>query len=98
MTFRAKPVVNRPHRPSRDGQSRRNTYLNIGFGIAVVLAVVILVGVAVVSYYREHLAPAATRRTARRSRATTSRSAARSRSGGSSRRSPGSMPRWRPAD
>lgn len=59
MTFRAKPVVNRPHRSSRDSQSRRNTYLNIGFGIAVALALVILVGVAIVSYYREHLAPAA---------------------------------------
>lgn len=59
MTFRAKPVANRPHRPSRDGESRRNTYLNIGFGIAVILAVVILVAVGVVSYYREHLAPAA---------------------------------------
>ncbi len=60
MTFRAKPVVNRPHRPSRDSRSRRNTYLNVGFGLAVFLAVVILVGVAVVSYYREHLAAAAT--------------------------------------
>jgi parvulin-like peptidyl-prolyl isomerase len=60
MTFRAKPVVNRPHRPSRDSQSRRNTYLNIGFGIAVVLALIILVGVAVVRYYSDHLAAAAT--------------------------------------
>jgi parvulin-like peptidyl-prolyl isomerase len=60
MTFRAKPVANRPHRSARDGQSRRNTYLNIGFGIAVVLAVVILIGVAVVRYYSEHLAAAAT--------------------------------------
>jgi parvulin-like peptidyl-prolyl isomerase len=60
MTFRAKPVVNRPHRSSRDGHSRRNFYLNIGFGVSVVLAVVILVGVAVFSYYRDHLAAAAT--------------------------------------
>ena len=60
MTFRAKPVVNRPHRSSRDSRSRRNTYLNVGFGLAVLLAVVILVGVTVVSYYREHLAAAAT--------------------------------------
>lgn len=60
MTFRAKPVANRPHRSARDGQSRRNTYLNIGFGIAVVLAVIILIGVAVVRYYSEHLAAAAT--------------------------------------
>jgi parvulin-like peptidyl-prolyl isomerase len=60
MTFRAKPVATRPSRSSRDGQSRRNLYLNIGFGLAVVIAVVILVGVAVVSWYSEHLAPAAT--------------------------------------
>ena len=60
MTFRAKPVVNRPHRQSRDSRSRRNTYLNVGFGLAVFLAVVILVGVAGFSYYREHLAAAAT--------------------------------------
>jgi parvulin-like peptidyl-prolyl isomerase len=60
MTFRAKPVVNRPQRQSRDSRSRRNTYLNVGFGLAVFLAVLILVGVFVVSYYREHLAAAAT--------------------------------------
>jgi len=60
MTFRAKPVANRPHRSSRDGQSRRNFYLNIGFSLAVILAVLILVGVAAVSWYREHLAAAAT--------------------------------------
>lgn len=60
MTFRAKPVASRPHRPTREGQSRRNLYLNVGFTLAVVLAVVILVGVAAVSWYGEHLAPAAT--------------------------------------
>ncbi|HEX5012564.1 MAG TPA: peptidylprolyl isomerase [Candidatus Limnocylindrales bacterium] len=59
MTFRAKPVANKPRRQSREGESRRNLYLNVGFGLAVVSAVVILVGVAVVSYYSEHLAPAA---------------------------------------
>jgi parvulin-like peptidyl-prolyl isomerase len=59
MTFRAKPVVNRPHRSHRDSQSRRNLYLNIGFGVSVALAVVILVGVAAVSWYRDHLATAA---------------------------------------
>jgi parvulin-like peptidyl-prolyl isomerase len=59
MTFRAKPVGNRPHRPSRDGESRRNFYLNIGFGIATVAAVLILVGVAVVTWYSQHLAAAA---------------------------------------
>ena len=60
MTFRAKPVANRPRRQTREGYSRRNTYLNIGFGLAVAIAVVILVGVAGVTYYREHLAAAAT--------------------------------------
>jgi parvulin-like peptidyl-prolyl isomerase len=60
MTFRAKPVANKPRRQSRDSYSRRNTYLNIGFGIAVVTAVVILVGVAAFSYYGTHLAAAAT--------------------------------------
>ena len=60
MTFRAKPVATRPSRPSRDGQSRRNLYLNVGFGIAVFLAVAILVGVAVVRFYSDHLAAAAT--------------------------------------
>lgn len=60
MTFRAKPVTNRPQRSSRDGESRRNFYLNIAFGLTVVLAVLILVGVAGISWYREHLAAAAT--------------------------------------
>jgi parvulin-like peptidyl-prolyl isomerase len=60
MTFRAKPVATRPSRPSRDGQSRRNLYLNVGFGVAVFLAVAILVGVAVVRFYSDHLAAAAT--------------------------------------
>jgi parvulin-like peptidyl-prolyl isomerase len=60
MTFRARPVTpNRPSRPAHHGDSRRNTYLNIGFGVAVALSVVILVGVAFFSWYREHLAPAA---------------------------------------
>src|SRR4026207_814626 len=60
MTFRAKPVANKPRRQSREGQSRRNLYLNVGFGIPGARGVVTLVGVAVVSYYSDHLAPAAT--------------------------------------
>ena len=42
MTFRAKPVVKRAHRPSWESQDRRNFYLNLGFGIVVLVAVVIL--------------------------------------------------------
>jgi parvulin-like peptidyl-prolyl isomerase len=60
MTFRAKPVANKPRRKTSDSYSKRNTYLNIGFGVAVVVAVLILVGVAGTSYYGEHLAAAAT--------------------------------------
>ncbi len=57
MTFRARPVVRRFQRPSWDTRDRRNFYLNLGFGLAVVAALVIL-GIAVaLSYYNDHLAP-----------------------------------------
>jgi parvulin-like peptidyl-prolyl isomerase len=57
MTFRARPVVRRFQRPSWDTRDRRNFYLNLGFGIAVLAAVIIL-GIAVaLSYYNDHLAP-----------------------------------------
>ncbi len=56
MTFRAKPVVKRAHRPAWEAQDRRNFYLNLGFGLIVLLAVLIL-GIAVaLSYYNDHLA------------------------------------------
>ena len=35
MTFRAKPVVKRAHRPAWEAQDRRNFYLNVGFGLIV---------------------------------------------------------------
>jgi parvulin-like peptidyl-prolyl isomerase len=56
MTFRAKPVVKRTHRPAWEAQDRRNFYLNLGFGLIVILAVVILAIVAGLSYYNDHLA------------------------------------------
>ena len=56
MTFRAKPVVKRAHRPAWEAQDRRNFYLNVGFGLIVLLALLIL-GIAVgLSYYNDHLA------------------------------------------
>jgi parvulin-like peptidyl-prolyl isomerase len=56
MTFRARPVVRRFQRPSWDTRDRRNFYLNLGFGLAVIAAIVIL-GIAVaLSYYNDHLA------------------------------------------
>jgi parvulin-like peptidyl-prolyl isomerase len=59
MTFRAKPVVKRAHRPAWEAQDRRNFYLNLGFGLIVILAVVILAVAAGLSYYNDHLAPVA---------------------------------------
>jgi len=56
MTFRAKPVVKRTHRPAWEAQDRRNFYLNLGFGLIVILAVLILAIVAGLSYYNDHLA------------------------------------------
>ena len=60
MTFRAKPVVKRSHRSSWESQDRRNFYLNLGFGLVVLAAVVILAIAAGVTWYSNHLAPAAT--------------------------------------
>ena len=57
MTFRAKPVVKRTHRPSWERQDRRSFYMNIGFGIVVVVAIVILLIAAGLTWYNEHLAP-----------------------------------------
>jgi parvulin-like peptidyl-prolyl isomerase len=56
MTFRAKPVVKRAHRPAWEAQDRRNFYLNLGFGLIVVLAVLILAIAAGLAYYNDHLA------------------------------------------
>ncbi|MFL5680044.1 MAG: peptidylprolyl isomerase [Chloroflexota bacterium] len=58
MTFRAKPVVKRPHR-GWEARDRRNLWLNLGFGLVVVVALVIL-GIAVgASWYDQHLASVA---------------------------------------
>lgn len=57
MTFRAKPVVKRSHRPSWESQDRRNLYLNIGFGLVVAAAVVILLIAVGLAWYNDHLSP-----------------------------------------
>lgn len=59
MTFKAKPVVKRAQRPSWEGQDRRNFYLNVGFGIVVIAAVLILVIAGAYTWYDDHLAPVA---------------------------------------
>ena len=60
MTFRAKPVVKRPPKSSWESRDRRNFYLNIGFGLVVVAAVVILLAAIGVSYYSDNLAAVGT--------------------------------------
>lgn len=57
MTFRAKPVVKRDHRPAWEGKDRRNLFLNVGFGILVAIAVLILAVAAGAAWYGDHLAP-----------------------------------------
>src|SRR5512142_313467 len=56
MTFKAKPVVKRAQRPSLDSHARRNLYLNIGFGLVTVAAVLILLIAAGLAWYNDHLA------------------------------------------
>lgn len=59
MTFRAKPVVKRTSRSPWEGKERRNLYLNIGFGLVVLAAVLILVVTVVATWYDDHFAPVA---------------------------------------
>jgi hypothetical protein len=54
MTFRAKPVVKRAHRPAWEARDRRNFFLNLGFGLIVLLAVVILAVAAGLPYHNDH--------------------------------------------
>jgi parvulin-like peptidyl-prolyl isomerase len=57
MTFLARPVVKRVQKPTWDSRDRRNFYLNLGFGLAVLAAILILAIAVAVSYYNDHLAP-----------------------------------------
>jgi parvulin-like peptidyl-prolyl isomerase len=59
MTFRAKPV-GRTGRPTRDHQSRRSLYTNLGFGLAIVAAILILLVGTGLAYYNDHFGPIAT--------------------------------------
>lgn len=54
MTLRAKPVVKR--RSSMDSSDRKNLITNIGFGLVVVAAIVILIATAAITWYNDHLA------------------------------------------
>jgi parvulin-like peptidyl-prolyl isomerase len=60
MTFRARPVAKRPSRAGWDSEERRSALINGGFVLAIVVAIVILVGYAGWSYYNDHFGTAAT--------------------------------------
>ncbi|MFH0751506.1 MAG: peptidylprolyl isomerase [Chloroflexota bacterium] len=59
MTFRARPTTRTGRRSGHESDARRNLYFNLGFGAAVALAILLLVGAGAASWYDEHLAPVA---------------------------------------
>ncbi|MFH1475246.1 MAG: peptidylprolyl isomerase, partial [Chloroflexota bacterium] len=59
MTFRARPTTRTGRRSGFESDSRRNLYFNLGFGVVVVVAILLLVGAGAASWYDEHLAPVA---------------------------------------
>ena len=56
MTLRAKPVVKRTARPSWESRDRRNMLTNLGFGLVVIAAILILLIAVAYSYYDTNLA------------------------------------------
>ena len=58
MTFRARPGSNRPR--SWDDRDRRNLYYNVGFGLIVIIALLLLAVAVGSAWYGDHLAAAAT--------------------------------------
>ncbi|HVA84698.1 MAG TPA: peptidylprolyl isomerase [Candidatus Saccharimonadales bacterium] len=60
MTFRARSVVKRSHRPVWESDHRHTLILNVSFGLVVILALLILGGAAAKSYYDAHFAAIAT--------------------------------------
>jgi len=60
MTLRAKPVGRRPGRFDRDGGDRRTFLVNLGFTLAIVLSLLILIGYSAWSFWDDHNGSAAT--------------------------------------
>ena len=61
MTVRARPTTKPTtrRRGSHESDARRNLYFNLGFGLIVVVAVLLLVGAVAASWVSEHLDPVA---------------------------------------
>ena len=60
MTLRARPVARRRGRAGWDSGDRRNSLINAGFFLAIVVSVLILVGYAAWTWYDSHFGAAAT--------------------------------------
>ena len=58
MTQRARPGSDRPR--TWDARTRRSMLLNIGFGLTVAVALLLLLVAAGVAWYGDHMAAAAT--------------------------------------
>jgi len=59
MTFRARPAAKRPSRAGWNADERRTALINGGFIVAIVTAIIILIGYAGWSYYSDHFGQAA---------------------------------------
>jgi len=55
MTLRARPSSRRPQRTGIDADARRTLLINLGFGLVIVAAVLVLAGAAFASWYGEHM-------------------------------------------
>ncbi len=60
MTFRAKPVTRRKHRPQWENDERQQLIVTIGFALLIVIALLILGGTVAAGYYNDHFAAVAT--------------------------------------
>ncbi len=60
MTLRARPVVRKPSRSGWNSDDRRTFLTNLGFVLAIVVSLLILVGYAGYSWYDDHFGMAAT--------------------------------------
>jgi parvulin-like peptidyl-prolyl isomerase len=58
MTFRARPTSNRPR--TWDDRDRRTFLMNVGFGLTVIVALLLLALAVGIAWYGDHLAAAAT--------------------------------------
>jgi parvulin-like peptidyl-prolyl isomerase len=59
MTLRARPPIRRPQRTGIDADARRTLLVNLGFGLVIVAAVVVLAGAAFATWYGDHMAAVA---------------------------------------